>query len=147
MKKFMEFVVEWKSTAGLMFSGSVIVCAVIMLFFGNDSIPIIVLTSMLIISFAGTFLQHLAFTDRIIKKLPYSLRMAVFAIPFFALLAVNAWFFNWFPVAETIHWLTFTTVYLVVFIGGTISFEIYFHLMGKKYDGLLGQYRRQKEFK
>jgi len=41
--------------------------------------------------------------------------------------------------------LQFTGIILVVFIGGTISFEVYYYLMGKKYNGLLGQYRKEKE--
>ncbi len=29
----------------------------------------------------------------------------------------------------------------------TIVFEVYFRLTGRKYDGLLGQYRREREEK
>ena len=145
MRKFAEGIVEWKTNAALMFSASVVVCAVIMKFTGNDSIPFTVLVSLLIISAIGTFLQHLAFTDRIIKKMRYTTRMIIFFLPFLALLMANAWYFFWFPIEDTTHWLIISGIYLVVFIGGTVSFEIYFHAMGIKYDGLLGQYRKQRE--
>ena len=147
MKNFMEGVMEWKSAAALIFSASVLVSIIVMLFNGQDSVQIPVLLSMLIISCAGTFFQYLAFSNRIIKKMRYTLRMVVFAVPFFALLAGNAWFFNWFPVEDTMHWLVFTGIYLVVFIGSITAFEIYFHVIGKKYDGLLGQYRKQRDLK
>ena len=145
MKNFFTGVLEWKSAAALMFAGSVIICAIVMLFTGETSIPIPMLASLLIVSAAGTFFQFLAFTDRIIKKMRYTMRMIVFAVPFAALLAANAWFFRWFPMENTINWMIFSGIFLVVFIGGTIAFEIYFHTMGKKYDGLLGQYRKQRE--
>ncbi|MCL2564166.1 MAG: hypothetical protein FWE08_09080 [Oscillospiraceae bacterium] len=145
MKNFLEGVFAWKTAAAMMFSASVILCAVIMLFTGEDAVAIPVLASLLLVSAGGTFLQLLAFTDRIIKRMRYTARMAVFAIPFLALLAANAYFFRWFPMENTMYWLTFVGVFLLVFIGGTIAFEVYFRVMGKKYDGLLGQYRKQRE--
>jgi len=145
MKNFLEGVLAWKTAAALMFSASVVLCTVILFLTGADAVPIPVLASMLLVSMGGTFLQLLAFTDRIIKKLRYTLRMVVFAVPFLALLAANAYFFRWFPTENTMYWLTFIGVFLVVFLGGTAAFEIYFHVMGKKYDGLLGQYRKQKD--
>ena len=145
MKNFMEGVMEWKSTAALMFSASVLVCVVVMCFMGETSVPIPVLASLLAVSALGTFFQYLAFSDRFIKKMRYTKRMVVFAIPFLAVLAANAWFFEWFSVENAMHWLLFAGIYLVVFIGGITAFEIYFHVIGKKYDGLLGQYRRKRE--
>jgi len=145
MRKFVENVLEWKTAAALMFSASIFLCAIIMLFMGETSIPISIIASLAIVSGVGMFLQHLAFTDRIIKKMRYTMRIIVFAIPFLALLAANAWFFQWFYVGNMSYWLAFAAIYLIVFIGGTVSFEIYYRTMGRKYDGLLGQYRKQKE--
>jgi len=145
MKKFAEGILEWKTAAALMFSASVLLCAVISLMMGENSIPIPTLASLLVVSAIGTFLQFLAFTNHIIKRMRYTLRMVVFAIPFFALLAANAWFFRWFLMESPTPWLIFAGIYAVVFVGGTTAFEIYYRAMGKKYDGLLGQYRKQKE--
>jgi len=146
MKKFFECLIEWKTAAAYMFSGSVVLCTVIMIFLGESAIPVPVIISMLIVSSVGTFLQYLAFTDRFIKRMPYSIRTLVFAVPFFALLAGNAFFFLWFPM-DTINWLLFVVIYVVVLAVMMVGFEIYFKMMGKKYDGLLGQYRKQKELK
>jgi len=145
MKNFVKGVLEWKTAVALMFSASVALCSAIFLFTGENSVPIPILASLLIASMVGTFLQLLAFTDRIIKKMRYSVRMIIFAVPFFALLAANAWFFRWFPSDSTSQWLIFAGIYLVIFVGVTISFEVYYYAMGKKYDGLLGQYRKQGE--
>jgi hypothetical protein len=143
MKTFIEKIIEWKSAAALMFSGSIVLCVVIFFIIGETAIPLSVIFPLLILSSAGTFLQYLSFTDRIIKKMRYTARLAVFSIPFLLLLAVNAWFFHWF--ADTTYWLFFNGIFLVVFIGGTVAFEIYFNLTGKKYDGLLGQYRKHRD--
>jgi len=145
MKKFFEGLLEWKRATALMFSASVVICAVIVLFTGETSIQISVLASLLVVSAGGTFLQQLAFTDYIIKEMRYPARMVVFLIPFAILLMANVWFFRWLPIESTVHWLMFSGIFLVVFVGGTISFEIYYRAMGKKYDGLLGQYHKQRE--
>ncbi|MDL2214047.1 hypothetical protein LJB76_00640 [Clostridia bacterium OttesenSCG-928-O13] len=146
MKKFFEGVMEWKTAAALLFSGSVILCVVVMLFLGKTEIPIPMLASLLIVSAVGSFIQFLAFGNHIIKNMRYSLRMIVFIVPFFSLLAINALCFQWFPTtAMGGGWLAFTGIFIVVFIGMTIGFEIYFRATGKKYDGLLGQYRKKRE--
>ena len=144
MKDFWEGMMEWKTTASLMFTGSVALCAIIMLIDGEDAIPISTIASLLIVCAAGTLMQFLAFSGRAIKKMRYTIRMIVFAVPFFTLLAANAYFFYWFPM-DSMHWVIFTGIFLVVFIIMTIGFEIYYRIMGRRYDGLLGQYRRQRE--
>ena len=144
MKRFFENVVEWKTSAALLFSGSIILCTVILLILGEAAMPVVTIASLMIVSSVGAFLQLLAFSDRIIKKMRYSHRVIVFAVPFFALLAVNAYLLDLFP-HEAGNWLIFTAVFLLVFLVMAIGFEIYFRSMGRKYDGLLGQYRRQRE--
>ncbi len=144
MKKFMEGVMEWKTAACLMFTGCVILLAVIMLLMGENVLSIATLASMLIVSSLGSLLQMLAFTDRVFKKLRYSARMLVFAVPFLAVLALNAYIFRWFE-PESGYGLTFILIFLAVFAGMSVGFEIYYRAMGKKYDGLLGQYRKQRE--
>ena len=69
MKKFMESVLEWKKYAALMFSGTIILCIVFSIYTGAESIPISMIIYLLILSVIGTFLQFLAFTDRIIKNM------------------------------------------------------------------------------
>ncbi len=144
MKKFMEGVMVWKTAASLMFTGCVILCAIIALIAGESAVSVSTLASMLIVSSLGSLLQFIAFTDRVIKKLRYSARLLIFALPFLALLAANAYLFRWFS-PESGYWLTFILIFLAVFAAMSVGFEIYYKAMGKKYDGLLGQYRKQKE--
>ena len=145
MKRFVESVLEWKTAASFVFSGSVLLCMVVFWIQGAPAVPIATLLSLLVVSSAGTALQFIAFTDRVFKRMRYTVRMVVFAVPFFALLLGSAYVFRWFPVAYAMHWWLFAGIFLLVFAGSTISFEIYFHKTEKKYDGLLGQYRKQRD--
>ena len=145
MKNFVEAVYEWKNAAAMMFSASIVLYIVVTLFLGESFVPVSAIISLLVVSGIGTFLQFFAFSGRIIKKMRYSARIFVFAVPFLALLLVSAFLFNWVPVGEALPWLMFIGIYLIVLVGGTIAYEIYYHAMGKKYDGLLGQYRKQRD--
>ena len=145
MKNFLEGVLEWKTWAALMFSGAVVIYIVIAALMGATEIPILEIVSLLIVSTAGTFIQYVAFGPRIIKRMRYTVRMIVFAVPFLALLSGVAYFFHWFPSEHGLAWLSFLAGFLLAFAGATISFEIYFKVTGKKYDGLLGQYRKRLE--
>ena len=44
-------------------------------------------------------------------------------------------------------WVMFFGIFFLTFIGMTIGFDIYFRITGRKYDGMIGQYRKQKEEK
>jgi len=145
MKNFLTFVVEWKSAAALVFSASVVLSGAIMLLNGMYSIPINVVISLLIVSMGGTFFQLLAFGERIIKNVRYTIRAVIFVIPFFVLIKITARFFQWFALDNTMLWMWFSAIFLAVFIVWIVAFEIYFRVIGKKYDGLLGQYRKQME--
>ena len=48
---------------------------------------------------------------------------------------------------QTGAWAAFLGMFFLTFVGMTIGFDIYFRITGRKYDGLLGQYRREKEEK
>ena len=145
MRNFVDGVVEWKSTTAMMFSASVVLCVVAVLLMGETSVPIPVLLSLLVASGGGVFLQMFAFTSRFIRKMRYTARMIVFVLSLAGLLAVNAWFFRLFPVDGDINWLIISGIFLIVFVGGTIAFELYYRAIGRKYDSLLGQYRKQQE--
>lgn len=145
MRNFVDGAVEWKSTSAMMFSASVVLCMVVMLLTGETYIPISVLIFLLVVSGGGVFLQMFALTDRFMKKMRYTARMIMFVISLGVLVAVTAWLFSLLRVDSDINWLIISGIFLVVFVGGTIAFEIYYRAMGKKYDGLLGQYRKQQE--
>jgi len=145
MKRFIECSAEWKSWAALCFSGAVIVCALILALTGQNEMPLDMLLSLLIISTVGTGLQYLIFGSHLIQRMHYALRILLFAVPFFVLLAANAYFFQWFPLDNSFAWLMFIRIFFAVLLFLIIGFECYFRAIGKKYDGLLGEYRKRRE--
>lgn len=112
---------------------------------GWESLPISVVFSLLLVCVAAAILQVLAFTGLVIRRLAYGWRMVLFAVPFFALLTAIALAFRWFPPEKGGAWVTFAAIFLAIFVAVSLGFELWFRLSGKKYDGLLGQYRKKRE--
>ncbi len=144
MKNFLDRVMEWKTPACLLFTGSLMLYTVVTMLFGKNAVDVSIIISLLIFSTLGSLIQYIAFTEHVIKNMKYALRMLIFLIPFAAMLIAVAYIFNWFPMAYPEAWILFIAIFVVVFIGMTIGFEIYYKSAGKKYDGLLGQYRKQR---
>ena len=103
------------------------------------------LLSLLLICAIGSALQLLCFTEHIIRKMRYTRRTLLFLVLFFPLLSGTAALFRWFPTEYAGAWLVFAGSFAAAFVVMTIGFEIYYRATKKKYDGLLGQYRREKE--
>lgn len=145
MKKFLKFVAAWKTGASLMFSAAVAIYLVFCWFFGEARVPVGVLWGLLLACLAGSLLQGVCFSRWVIRRMRYSLRLALFAAVYLPLLSAIAWWCRWFPAGRLGAWLVFAGVFLVFLAVFTVGFEIYYRATGKRYDGLLGQYRRQQE--
>ena len=144
MKKFLKAALEWKTAASLLYLGAMLVYLVFCAVFRKTQVETSMLWMLLLVCAAGSLIQVLCFTDWVLKKLRYTWRLALFCGLFLPLLAIVAWAFHWFPM-EGVAWLAFLGIFLAVFIAMTLGFEMYYRLTGRKYDGLLGQYRREKE--
>ena len=103
-----------------------------------------VLASLLLVSVVAGSLQLIAFSSLVIKKLGYGWRLAVFALPFFAILTGTAVAFRWFPAQSAGAWVSFVLIFLVIFAAITAGFEMYYRLSGKRYDSRLDWYRRNQ---
>lgn len=145
MKRFLNGVMEWKTYACFMFTGSLILYMFIAFITGESALGLANVFSLLIVSALGIFIQFLAFSDYVIKKMLYSRRIMVFVALFLPMITICALCFKWFPAEYAMSWIVFIGIFLVIFIICTLSFEVYFRATGKKYDGLLGQYKKQKE--
>lgn len=145
MKKILNYIGEWITGACYMFSASVILCLITSMIMNSPTIAISNILSLLVISAIGTLIQYIAFTDRVIKNVKYAWRLIIFVVPFGVILTAIAVLFDWFPTEIPGAWMTFSGIFILVFVIMTFSFEIYFRITGKKYDGLLGQYKKKKE--
>lgn len=144
MKKFLRFVMEWKTGACFLFTGMVILYLIFCLILGETTVTVPLLWTLVLVSAAGTLIQTLCFTQLILKRIRYTWRLTLFCLLFFPVLAVVAWAFQWFPM-DGGSWLVSAGIFLLIFLVMTAGFEIYFRATGRRYDGLLGQYRKERE--
>ena len=145
MKKTMSHILTWKTGACLSFTAAVIIYSVIAWVCGQRAVELRILLSLLLICAVGSAIQLLCFTEHIIRKMRYTRRTLLFLALFFPLLSGAAALFRWFPTEYAGAWLVFGGSFAATFMVVTIGFEIYYRAAGKRYDGLLGQYRREKE--
>lgn len=148
MKRFLEFVSEFKNWACLCFTAEMCIYVLCSLAWGEKKMDCAVVLEFLGIALIVTLLQYICFSGKVIRKMRYSLRMLVFALPLLGILSLCAVLFQWFPSNQFSYWLIFVGTFLLMLLLITLGFEIYYLAAGKKYDGLLGQYRaKQKQGK
>ena len=145
MKVFLQRFVEVKVAACKLFTASVVLYLYFSALFGSREVPVLALWGLLLVSLAGAVIQAVCFTDWIIKKMRYTRRTLLFLLLFYPTLSFAAWKMGWFPVQDARAWAVFTGSFFLIFLAMTAGFDLYFQITGRKYDGLIGQYRRQKE--
>lgn len=145
MKRFLKGVVEWKMSACAIFTAAVFIYLVFCLIYHTTEVSTAMLWGLFWVSVAGSFFQALCFSNWFIKKLRYTWRSLLFVLLFLPVLAFAAWKTEWFPMDRAGAWLLFIGIFFLIFLAMTVGFEIYFRITGRKYDGLIGQYRKKKE--
>lgn len=145
MKRFFQGMIEWKRSASLLYTGAMVLYLFFCTIFGHWQISLTMLWTLLAVSLASALIQGICFSSWIIKKMRYTWRSFLFIALFFPLLSFTAWKAEWFPTEQLGSWVLFSAIFLLIFVVMTIGFHIYYRAAGKKYDGLVGRYRRQKE--
>ena len=145
MKRFLRGVIEWKAGVCFMYTGAMFIYLVFCLIFDNRSVSTTMLWTLFLACVLGALIQMLCFSEVVIKKMRYTLRSLLFVILFLPALAALGWKAQWFPTESLGSWLVFVSMFFIIFIAMTVGFDIYFRLTGRKYDGLLGQYRKEKD--
>lgn len=145
MKTFWSVAMALKERTAMIYTGAMCFYLFFLFVFKWESVPLHMLFSMLLVSLAAAFMQIIAFSNLIIKKLSYAWRLVVFALPFGAILTACAVTFQWFPIENPGAWITFGVIFLVIFILCTAGFELYFRLSGRKYDDKLDWYKKNRD--
>lgn len=145
MKRFFKGVMEWKTSACFLFTAAVFIYLVFCLVYGTRQVSTAVLWSLFWAGAAGSLIQAVCFSDWIIRKMRYTWRSLLFVALFLPALTLIAWKGRWFPVEEAGAWAMFIGIFFLFFVLMTMGFDIYFRITGRKYDGMIGQYRREKE--
>ncbi len=84
--------------------------------------------SILAVCAIAAALQFVFFTPTFIKRMAYPVRVAIFGICLYAILAVVAVAMSWFPVDMVGAWVSFTVTYLAILAAATI----FFHFKAKR---------------
>lgn len=147
MKKFVKVMAEFKKWVCLCFTGQITLYAAFSLIFDKPVMDCVKVFELLGISLAVSLLQFLFFSGHVIKKLRYSLCLTLFSLLLVGELSLCAVIFHWFPLENSGAWFFFVGAFLVCLLVFTLRFEIYFWAAGKKYDGLLGEYKAKNKKK
>ena len=144
MKSFWRGLLAWKTGVCLAFTGASVIYLIIAALMGERTVSILTLMGLLVVSVAGTAIQYLCFASPRTEGWRYSLRLGLFALLFLPLLSACAWVFRWIPAEYPSAWLIFFGLFLLAFVVMTAGFEVYYRIAGKKYDGLLGESKRER---
>ena len=87
-------------------------------------------------------LQFVFFTPTVIKRMAYPLRLFLFGICLYAVLAALAVAMSWFPTGMAGAWVTFTVIYLVMLAAATAMFAVERRLEERKLNEGLSEYRK-----
>lgn len=145
MKKFLKGLIEWKMSACAMFTAAMFIYLCFCVLYKTQEVSTAMLWGLFWVCAAGSLIQAVCYSDWIIRKLRYTWRSLLFVLLFLPVLYFAARKLQWFPMDHKGAWLLFVGIYLVIFVVMTVGFEIYFQVTGRKYDGLIGQYRKKKE--
>lgn len=144
MKTFLKCAVAVKTNACLMFTGSMAAIAVIYGLILDWPITWALILELLGLSLACSLVQLVFFSGILLRRMAYLPRMLC-SLPAFLVVVVGAgMIFRWFPIDRWQSWVTFLTIFAVIFVAIAVGFEIYFRITGQKYDDFLAQYKAQK---
>ena len=87
-------------------------------------------------------LQFVFFTPAVIKRMSYPLRLFLFGICLYAVLAILAVAMSWFPTGTASAWVSFTVIYLVMLAATTAVFTAERRLEQRRINEGLSEYRK-----
>ena len=117
-------------------------CVAALPFIGPD-FGLIITLSILAASASFAILRGIWFTDKVIRRLSYPLRIFGFGITSFIMLSLCAWLGNWFPMDNLWAWLTFAAIFLAILIICCIAYQIHFKRTVGNFDAALQQYHQR----
>lgn len=145
MKKYLNAVIEWIVHCSLIYAISILIFVLIKMILGETSVTIKELLSLFCASTIGSILQYLFFSETRTHKMTYTKRLILFSLFFLPILAFVAYQFQWLPTTKVSAWFLFVMIYITILIVMTLGFEIYFKITKKRYEGIIGQYKKEKD--
>ncbi len=138
-----EYVKRIALSACVMFTIFMAFWCLAALLFSGPEYGLIVTLSVLAASVAFAILRGIWFTDKVIRKLAYTLRIFGFGITSFFLLSLCAWIGSWFPLDDPWAWLTFASIFLAFLVIFCFAYQIHFKRTVGNFDAALQQYHER----
>lgn len=145
MKQAVQWIGGFKAYVGLIFGGEVLVYTAISGLFGNTTLSFSMVWQFLAIAVCAALLQQLCFGTLILKHTRFWVRILLFTVKLFAVLALFAWWFRWFPLEQLTAWLIFGGVFLAAEAAIAAGFAAYHRITGEHYTAKLELYQQAME--
>lgn len=127
------------------FTIAMIFCIIAGLIFVGADQGIMISISLLVVCALMVLLQGLWFTDKLLKKPSYPVRIFGFGVTGFVVLALCAWIFEWMPHDIPEAWISFTVIYLVILGAFCVGYQVRFKRTCGSFDAALRAYHEQEK--
>lgn len=145
MKKFFDIVMPVKTAACYIFTATMCVYAVLDLVFGWGGLPCNYLFSFLRCRWRAACCRSSRLQSLLSKGCAIRCGCSYLQCRIWRCFRPLPPGFGWLPAAPArAPWALFFLIFLAVLLTMTLGFELYYRISGKKYDGLLGQYRASR---
>ncbi len=144
MKKFFQVCTTIKEVTALCYTAAMCFYMFFLLVFKQETAPLSILFSLLLVCIAAGTMQVAAFSDLLFKKLGYGWRMVLFFVVFGGVLTAFAVGFGWFPTDQAGAWVLFGVFFVLIFAAITGGIEIYYRASGRRWDDKLDWYRKNR---
>lgn len=141
MKTFLQCAFAVKSHACILFTCFMLALSLVYGLLLDWPITWMMILELLGLSLACSLVQFIFFSGVLLKKMTYLRRMMCSLPAFLAVVAGAGMIFRWFPIDRWQSWATFLTIFAVIFVVFAVAFEVYFRLVGQRYDDLLKRYK------
>ncbi len=137
MKRFISYVLSMKTNACYIFTAILLFYSLSDIIWGGTGLTGVLILEVMGLSMLCGMVQVLVYSDLIFKRMAYTPRTVLLGLVLLVLVTGFAILFHWFPVDRAVGWLAFLGIFLLVFLGLTVGFEVVFRLTGRRYTSLL----------
>lgn len=144
MRTFIDYTVSAKTNACYMFTAILFFYALGDLFLPGGGLSGLTILEIMLLSMVCGALQVLVFSDLLLKRMGCAGRTVLLGVVLLAPATGFALLCGWFPADRVEGWLGFLGIFLLVFLGVTVGFEILFRITGRRYTDLLTERQGEK---
>lgn len=141
MKRFSEIVIQVKTIACIIFTAIALVFTLAGLLLGIQAVSIWRVPQIALLSFFFALLYFICFSNLLFKKLSYFKRVFMMAGPLFLIQTLCIWLFGWFNFSNLRALGVYCGIFVLCLVGCMVGFYVYYRFTGRRYDGLLEEYR------